>query len=321
MTQNLNYYKYDVAETYNEKYYQMPQVFFTSDKYKNMSNDARVMYTLLKSRNSYSIRNHWFDENNNIYFIFTNKELMQMLNCHSQKLAKVKAELEDLGLLCHKQMGCNQPNRLYLLKPEVTAQEVYEIEKREAQNNAKLDKQKDEQAEATTKPNKINKPQPDSSKNNNSKNHKENNSQKDKTHKSKEDNYFSIFTDAAEQQIDLIAANSNLTAKDVKNIIFKAKSKALHDAGFFSGMVFDIKDFPDFVRSTLYAIVKAMKSEQEVKNLKGYIYASFYRGFKKLAEIYTEYTQSADSFEDAITVTEDQLMDFYRNKQRYTGKN
>jgi len=315
MTQNLNYYKYDVAETYNEKYYQMPQVFFTSDKYKNMSNDARVMYTLLKSRNSYSIRNHWFDENNNIYFIFTNKELMQMLNCHSQKLAKVKAELEDLGLLCHKQMGCNQPNRLYLLKPEVTAQEVYEIEKREAQKNAKLDKQKNGQDEATTAPRKINKSQSDSNKNNNSKSlKKENNSQKEKLNNSKEDNYFSIFSNEAEQQIDLIATNSSLTTKDVKNIIFKAKSKALHDAGFFSGKVFDIREFPNFIRTTLHAVVKAMKSDQGVKNLKGYIYTSFYKGFKKLAEIYTEYSQSTASFEDAVTVTEDQLMDFYRNK-------
>src|SRR5699024_6041092 len=268
-----------------------------------------------KSRNSYSIRNHWFDENNNIYFIFTNKELMQMLNCHSQKLAKVKAELEDLGLLCHKQMGCNQPNRLYLLKPEVTAQEVYEIEKREAQKNAKLDKQKNGQDEATTASRKINKSQSDSNKNNNSKSlKKENNSQKEKLNNSKEDNYFSIFSNEAEQQIDLIATNSSLTTKDVKNIIFKAKSKALHDAGFFSGIVFDIREFSNFIRTTLHAVVKAMKSDQGVKKLKRYIYTSFYKGFKKLAEIYTEYSQSTASCEDAVTVTEDQLMDFYRNK-------
>ena len=56
---NLNFYK--VEQYYTEKFYQMPQVLFTSEKYRDMSNDARVMYALLKDRNSYSVRNHWFD--------------------------------------------------------------------------------------------------------------------------------------------------------------------------------------------------------------------------------------------------------------------
>ncbi|KRM07527.1 plasmid replication initiation protein [Liquorilactobacillus ghanensis DSM 18630] len=119
-----NFYK--AKEIYGETFYQLPKVLFTNSKYINLSNDAKVAYALLKDRFNYSIRNNWIDEEDNIYFIFTNSELMNLLLCGNKKTVRIKKELEQVGLLFQKRMGLNKPNRLYLLRPEVEATDVYQ---------------------------------------------------------------------------------------------------------------------------------------------------------------------------------------------------
>ncbi|WP_415617572.1 replication initiator protein A, partial [Leuconostoc rapi] len=118
-----NFYK--AKEIYGETFYQLPKVLFTNPLYKGISNDAKVAYALLKDRFNYSIRNNWVDENDNIYFIFTNDELMGLLSSGNQKVIKIKKELDSVGLLLQKRMGVNKPNHLYLLRPEVEATDVY----------------------------------------------------------------------------------------------------------------------------------------------------------------------------------------------------
>ena len=122
---------YNVNEVYTEKFYQLPQWLFTNEKYKDLSNNARIAYALLKDRNRYSIKNHWFDADGNIYFIFTNKTLADMLNVTERTITSVKKELVTHRLLYIKKMGFdnktkqNLPSRLYLVKPILSAEEVY----------------------------------------------------------------------------------------------------------------------------------------------------------------------------------------------------
>ncbi|MCV3154087.1 replication initiator protein A [Enterococcus faecalis] len=121
--QNLNFYSSN--EVYAETYYQLPKIFFTNNKYKKMSSDAKIAYALLKDRFNYSIKNNWCDEENHIYFVYTVKDLQKILGCGTEKITKIKKELEQAELLHQKRMGLNKPNRLYLLKPIATAQDVY----------------------------------------------------------------------------------------------------------------------------------------------------------------------------------------------------
>ncbi|HCR3926115.1 TPA: replication initiator protein A, partial [Enterococcus faecium] len=128
-----NYYK--SKEIYREKYYQMPKVFFTNEKYMDLSNDAKIAYMLLKDRFDYSVKNNWVDSDDNIFFIFTVEELMKLLQCREGKVSKIKKELEKAGLLKQKRGRVNKrdgkiesmPNLLYLGKPEVTNQDVFKI--------------------------------------------------------------------------------------------------------------------------------------------------------------------------------------------------
>ncbi|MGH1867749.1 replication initiator protein A [Enterococcus durans] len=130
---DFNYYK--SKEIYREKYYQMPKVFFTNEKYMDLSNDAKIAYMLLKDRFDYSVKNNWVDSEDNIFFIFTVEELMKLLQCREGKVSKIKKELEKAGLLKQKRGRVNKrdgkiesmPNLLYLGKPEVTNQDVFKI--------------------------------------------------------------------------------------------------------------------------------------------------------------------------------------------------
>ncbi|WP_304682774.1 replication initiator protein A [Lactobacillus taiwanensis] len=127
--QSTNFY--NVKDVFAEKYYQLPMVFFTNEKYKKMRLDAKVAYALLKDRFSYSVKNNWIDEDGNIYFIFTNKELSKLLQCNEKTLIKIKKELVQKNLLVQKRIGLNKPNHLYLLRPEVSSQDVYLINNRD----------------------------------------------------------------------------------------------------------------------------------------------------------------------------------------------
>ncbi|MEQ8118703.1 replication initiator protein A [Enterococcus faecalis] len=116
---------YSTNEVYGETYYQLPKVFFTNKNYINLSNDAKIAYSILKDRFNYSIKNNWVDNENHIYFIYTNKELMSILNCSEKKVISIKKELSNTKLLFQKRVGLNQPNRLYLGKPKANAQDVF----------------------------------------------------------------------------------------------------------------------------------------------------------------------------------------------------
>jgi len=119
-----------IYEEYRHKFYQLPKVFFTNDKYKNMSNNAKVAWSLLRDRSSLSRKNGWFDEDTGrVYFIYTNVDLMEILNIKSKTtLSNVKKELENAKLIKSVRQGFNKPNKMYLLYPEVTDEDIYKID-------------------------------------------------------------------------------------------------------------------------------------------------------------------------------------------------
>lgn len=58
-----------------------------------MSNDAKISYAILKDRLELSIQNNWVDNDGNIYFIYTIKQLEDILNCGNQKVNKIKKRI------------------------------------------------------------------------------------------------------------------------------------------------------------------------------------------------------------------------------------
>ncbi|MEJ7508933.1 DnaD/phage-associated family protein [Staphylococcus simulans] len=113
--------KYNLSHVKTERFYQLPKYLFEDAYFKKMSAEAKIMYALLKDRFELSIQNEWVDENNNIYFIFSNKHLCDYLGYGEQKIIKLKKELIKFNLLLQERVGLNKPNKLYLLKPKYTS--------------------------------------------------------------------------------------------------------------------------------------------------------------------------------------------------------
>ncbi len=68
--------RFNIQQQYREKNFtNYRKCFFTNKKYMQLSNDAKIAYALLKDRLELSIKNNWFDENGDIFFIFTNEKL------------------------------------------------------------------------------------------------------------------------------------------------------------------------------------------------------------------------------------------------------
>jgi hypothetical protein len=140
----FNYFK--ANRVYNELFYQFPKVFIVSDEYKKMKDSTKIAYMLLKARLEIAISKRQIDEEGNIYFTYTTAELCSVLNCQKQKAIAIKKELESFGLLLQKQMGFNKqlgkynPNRLYLAELKVSDNDIYLLEKFDAENRENVDK-------------------------------------------------------------------------------------------------------------------------------------------------------------------------------------
>ena len=130
---NFNFYKAEKA--YGEIFLQFPKVFLTSPEYKFLSDSAKIAYMIFKDRFAYSLKNNWIDKEGNLYFIYTNTELMSILGKSKNKVTAIKQELEKAGLLLQKTQGYdhkrkkNYPNHLYLADLEVSATDIYQLQK------------------------------------------------------------------------------------------------------------------------------------------------------------------------------------------------
>ncbi|HGL2790571.1 TPA: conserved phage C-terminal domain-containing protein [Streptococcus pneumoniae] len=113
-------------------FFKFPKPFIYDEKYKKLSNNAKLLYMLLFDRLELSLKNGWHDKDGNVFQYYTNEQLMIDLNCNSNKtIIKIKKELKDAGLITEVRQGMNLPNRIYLGalngSVESTFQEVQKV--------------------------------------------------------------------------------------------------------------------------------------------------------------------------------------------------
>ena len=53
----------------SQNFYMLHKALFVNEKYKKLSDSAKVTYAILNDRVSLSIKNNWIDDNGDIYFI------------------------------------------------------------------------------------------------------------------------------------------------------------------------------------------------------------------------------------------------------------
>ncbi|MCE5059023.1 replication initiator protein A [Mammaliicoccus sciuri] len=129
----------------SQNFYILHKALFINEKYKKLSDSSKIGYAVLNDRVSLSIKNNWIDQNGDIYFIFTNENLQEVLGKSKNTITKIKKELEEVGLLEQVKTGFNRPNKLYLHEIETNINVEKQIQKN-TENNDELSNSKDSQS-------------------------------------------------------------------------------------------------------------------------------------------------------------------------------
>ncbi|MEG2987722.1 MAG: DUF6017 domain-containing protein [Lachnospiraceae bacterium] len=116
--------QYDITFDYFHGYeseqfafYRIPKVLFTDNYFKDLSSDAKILYGLMLDRMSLSIKNHWVDDEDKVYIIFTLEQVMEYMNCGKDKGVKILAELDSnkgIGLIERVKRGLGKPAIIYV---------------------------------------------------------------------------------------------------------------------------------------------------------------------------------------------------------------
>ena len=115
----MEFIPYKANECFEHLYYQIPMELFFNTKYKDkLNSDSKILYGFLLNRLTLSAKNNWIDEDNNIYLIFTRKEVEKLLNLSDKTVTKAFKQLKDCKLIYEKKQGANKPNLIYVGKIE-----------------------------------------------------------------------------------------------------------------------------------------------------------------------------------------------------------
>lgn len=91
--------------------------FLFKNEYKALSNDERILYSLLLEHHQESVKKGWVDEDNKIFILFKREEMMSVLGCSKTTIIKAMKTLNKFGLLEEKRQGLCKPNLIYLKIP------------------------------------------------------------------------------------------------------------------------------------------------------------------------------------------------------------
>ena len=84
-----------------------------------ISQTAKLLYSLLLDRSTLSQKNKWLDDEGRIYIIYPIAEIAEILDKGSTTIKGALNELDTAGLLERERGGFSAPNRLYVKVPQV----------------------------------------------------------------------------------------------------------------------------------------------------------------------------------------------------------
>ena len=114
---------YPCGEIFIPSFYRIPRPLFFHPELLTLSNDAKLLYSLLLDRLSLSVKNEWFDLTGQIYVYFTINEVQSSLNCSRPKAVSLLSELERSEMIKRKTHGQGKPDRIYVrILPDMYAE-------------------------------------------------------------------------------------------------------------------------------------------------------------------------------------------------------
>jgi len=109
---NFDYFYGEQSEIF--AFYRTPKVFFTDERFRGLSSDAKILYGILLDRVSMSARNKWQDDEGRVYVYMTISSIEYSFCCAHQKACGLLNELEEFGLIERVRQGQGKPTRIYV---------------------------------------------------------------------------------------------------------------------------------------------------------------------------------------------------------------
>ena len=95
-------------------FYRIPRLLIKDPHFKGLSSDAKLLYGLMLDRMALSMKNHWLDNENRAYIIYSISNVMEDINCSKPTCVKIMKELDSFGLIERKRKGLGKPDIIYV---------------------------------------------------------------------------------------------------------------------------------------------------------------------------------------------------------------
>ena len=93
---------------------QVPKVLFQMEKYKNLSNTAKILYSLFLDRLKFAVQNSWVDGKGDLYVIYPKSEMKKDLNTTRYGVDQAVQELVEIGNLVRIIPNNGKANHFYI---------------------------------------------------------------------------------------------------------------------------------------------------------------------------------------------------------------
>ena len=110
-------------------FYRFPKSIILDERYKYLSNNAKLLYGIILDRASLSELNGLCDKDGRVQVYLTNEQACKILNIGHNTASKIFKELDDFDLIDRSKQGFGKANIIYpkiipfVPKPELTASE------------------------------------------------------------------------------------------------------------------------------------------------------------------------------------------------------
>ena len=273
-----------------KKFLMLPALLIYGELYRGLDSGAKIAWTILNDRANLSKKNGWYDEEGNVYFVYTNQELMNLVNVSEPTIVKIKKELISYGLLDQKRMGRGKANLLYIYEPVASKSDAQNLIEIEDVGNT-LEFQKLKNLSSRTENNlvqELKKIKPNNTKNNNINfNNIEsvNESERAISNRLKKEK---LLTDYSQMGISSIVTDALFRAiRDVNQIsyilgvLFKAKKEVSN----FTGTLILLEDLTEeeniTLAKTLLRVLKKQYTDKTIKNFDRYLFVSLREYFEE----------------------------------------
>ena len=270
-----------------KKFLMLPALLIYGELYRGLDSGAKIAWTILNDRANLSKKNGWYDEEGNVYFVYTNQELMNLVNVSEPTIVKIKKELISYGLLEQKRMGRGKANLLYIYEPVASKSDAQNLIEIEDVGNT-LEFQNLKNLSSRTENNlvqEIKKIKPNNTKNNNINFNNIESVNESERAISKRLKKEELLTDYSQMGISSIVTDALFRAiRDVNQIsyilgvLFKAKKEVSN----FTGTLILLEDLTEeeniTLAKTLLRVLKKQYTDKTIENFDRYLFVAL-RGY------------------------------------------